>query len=121
MAYATYDDYREEFGDDDLPDDAEVKVGRALERASKLVDTYIRSSGVDVPMTDQAAIADVKGSVLDIARYTAWSDTDNENLRKRYEDAISFLEKIAQGKVHIVSEGKQSAGSKLSNIRLYRA
>lgn len=121
MTYASYQDFRDEFGDDDLPDDAEARVFRAIDRASRLADTYIRSNGIAVPLVDPVAIADVRGSVLDIARYNAWPDTDNENLRKRYEDALSFLEGIAIGKIHLIAEGKTTTGSKLTNIRLFRA
>lgn len=121
MSYATFKDYRDEFGDDDLPADAEVRVNRAIERASRLADTYIRSHGISIPLTDPAAILDVRGSVLDIARYTAWPDTANDNLRQRYEDALSFLEGIAIGKIHLVSAGQTTTGSKLTNIRLFRA
>ena len=118
MTYATYQDYTGEFGEDDRPQDV---AGRAIERASRLADTYIRSNGISVPLTDPVAIADVRGSVLDIARYNAWPDTDNDNLRKRYEDAIAFLEGIATGKIHLVANGQATTGSKLTNIRLYRA
>lgn len=121
MTYASYQEFRDEFGDDDLPDDAETRVVRAIDRASRLADTYIRSNGINVPLVDPVAIADVRGSVLDIARYNAWPDTDNENLRKRYEDALGFLEGIATGKIHLVSQGQTTTGSKLTNIRLFRA
>lgn len=121
MTYATYEDYQDEFGDDDLPEDAEIRVVRAIDRASRLADTYIRSNGISVPLADPVAIADIRGSVLDIARYNAWPDTDNENLRKRYEDAIAFLEGIATGKIHLVSQGQTTTGSRLTNIRLFRA
>lgn len=120
MTYASYEDFRNEFGDDDLPDDAETRVVRAIDRASRLADTYIRSNGITVPLADPVAIADIRGSVLDIARYNAWPDTDNENLRKRYEDALAFLEGIATGKIHLVSQGQATTGSKLTNIRLFR-
>lgn len=121
MTYASYEDYRNEFGDDDLPSDAESRVNRAIERASRMADNYIRSHGISVPLTDLSAILDVRGSVLDIARYTAWPDIANENLRKRYEDALVFLEDIATGKIHLVSAGQTTTGSKLTNIRLFRA
>ena len=121
MTYASYQDFRDEFGDDDLPEDAEVRVVRAIDRASRLADTYIRSNGISVPLIDPVAITDVRGSVLDIARYNAWPDTDNENLRQRYEDALGFLEGIATGKIHLIAEGKTTTGSKLTNIRLFRA
>lgn len=121
MTYASYEDFRNEFGDDDLPEDSEIRVMRAIDRASRLADTYIRSNGISVPLADPVAIADVRGSVLDIARYNAWPDTDNENLRKRYEDALGFLEGIATGKIHLVSRGQTTTGSRLTNIRLFRA
>lgn len=121
MTYASYQHFRDEFGDDDLPDDAETRVVRAIDRASRLADTYIRSNGISVPLTDPVAVADLRGSVLDIARYNAWPDTDNENLRQRYEDALGFLEGIATGKIHLIAEGKTTTGSKLTNIRLFRA
>ncbi|MQT93073.1 phage protein Gp36 family protein [Pseudomonas helleri] len=122
MSYANFEDYRNEFGDDDRPsDDAETRVVRAIERASRLADTYIRSNGITVPLTDPVAIGDVRGPVLDIARYNAWPDTDTENLRKRYEDAIAFFEGIAAGKIHLISNGQVTTGSKLTNIRLFRA
>ena len=121
MTYASYEDFRNEFGDDDLPDDAEIRVVRAIDRASRLADTYIRSNGINVPLVDPVAIADVRGSVLDIARYNAWPDTDSENLRKRYEDALAFLEGVATGKIHLVSQGQTTTGSRLTNIRLFRA
>lgn len=121
MTYASYEDFRNEFGDDDLPDDAEIRVVRAIDRASRLADTYIRSNGIAVPLVDPVAIADVRGSVLDIARYNAWPDTDSENLRKRYEDALAFLEGVATGKIHLVSQGQTTTGSRLTNIRLFRA
>lgn len=121
MTYASYEDYRSEFGDDDLPSDVEIRVNRAIERASRMADSYIRSHGISVPLTDPAAILDVRGSVLDIARYTVWPDNDSENLRKRYEDALTFLDGIATGKIHLVSQGQTTTGSKLTNIRLFRA
>ena len=83
MTYASYEDFRNEFGDDDLPDDAETRVVRAIDRASRLA--------------------------------------DNENIRKRYEDALGFLEGVATGKIHLIAEGKTTTGSKLTNIRLFRA
>jgi phage gp36-like protein len=120
MTYASYEDFRNEFGADDLPEDAETRVVRAIDRASRLADTYIRSNGISVPLADPVAIADVRGPVLDIARYNAWPDTDNENLRKRYEDALGFFEGIATGKIYLVSMGQTTTGSKLTNIRLFR-
>lgn len=120
MTYATYKDYENEFGDDDLPSDAEARVARSIERASKLADVYIRSRGLTVPLTDSAAIGDIRGSVLDIARLYAWPDNTSEEIRKRYEGAISFFESIAAGKIKLISN-TDAAPTGFANIRLFRA
>jgi len=122
MTYATYTDFQNEFGDDDLPEDAETRVLRSLERASKLADTYARSAGLTVPLADASAVADIKGSVLDIARYFCWPDNTSDEIRKRYEDALKFLESVASGKIRlIIKDGQVSTGSGFRNIRLIRA
>lgn len=120
MNYATIDDYNNEFGDDDRTG-AESRIAHAIDRASRLADAYIRSHGIPVPLTDQAAILDIRGPVLDIARYTSWPDSPTDNMRQRYDDALAFLEGIATGKIHLVSAGQTTTGSKLTNIRLFRA
>lgn len=121
MTYATYEDYQNEFGDDDLPADAEARVARSIERASRLADTYIRSRGITVPLTDPSTIGDVRGSVLDIARLYAWPDNTSEEIRKRYEDAISFFESIATGKIKLTTNMESVPVSGFANIRLFRA
>lgn len=121
MPYATIDDYQKEFGDDDMPTDSGDKVERALDRASKLIDTYARSSGLAVPLVDAIAIESVKGSLLDIARYFAWPDNSSDEIRKRYEDAIKFLESVSTGKISLVPGEKAVTGSGFRNVQLVRA
>lgn len=122
MTYATYADYQSEFGDDDLQEGSEARVHLALQRASKLADTYMRSAGIEVPTSDATVIADIKGSVLDISRYFYWSDNTSDEIRKRYEDAIKFLESVASGKIRlIIKDGQVSTGDGFRNIRLIRA
>jgi phage gp36-like protein len=120
MTYATYEDYQNEFGDD-LQSDAQARVARSIERASKLADVYIRSRGLTVPLTAPSAIGDIRGSVLDIARLYAWPDNTTEEIRKRYEDAISFFESIATGKVKLITNTEAVTVSGFANIRLFRA
>lgn len=117
--YAAVEEYKVEFGDDDVPSGDEDRVSRAISRASRLVDTYSRAGGLSTPIIDETAIADIKGPVLDIARYYTWSDSPSEELRKRYEDAISFLEKVALGKVKIIADDSFTP-SGFSNIQLVR-
>lgn len=117
--YASVEEFITEFGNDDVPDGNEDRVSRAISRASRLVDTYSRAGGIATPIVDDAAISDIKGPVLDIARYYTWSDSPSEELRKRYEDAISFLGKVASGKVKIIADDSFTP-SGFSNVPLVR-
>ena len=120
-AYATPDEYLNEFSGDPTHEDSSTRIPRTLERASRLVDTYIRSTGIQVPLSDPATLRDVKGSVLDLARYFAWPDQPSEEVRARYEDAVKFLEMVSTGKIKLVVEGQEVVKSGFTNIRLFRA
>ncbi|WPC03466.1 phage protein Gp36 family protein [Pseudomonas benzenivorans] len=117
--YATLVDFEKAFGADDVVNDTD-RMTQCLERATRLVDTYARSAGLTTPMTDVNALADVKGPCLDIARYFAWSDSNNEKIRQHYEDAISFLEKVATRKILLIPTGAPVATGGFANIRLIR-
>lgn len=117
--YISLADFETEFGSDDLPEDL-ARLDHALDRASRLVNTYCRASGLTVPLTDTNAIADIKGPCLDLARYFVWNDNPSEELRKRYEDAITFFEQVASGKIRLVAAGQTSTPSGFANIRLIR-
>lgn len=120
-SYATPEEYLSEFSGDPVQEDAGTRIPRTLERASRLVDTYIRSTGIAVPLDDPATLRDVKGSVLDLARYFAWPDQPSEEVRARYEDAIKFLELVSTGKIKLVVAGQEVVKSGFTNIRLFRA
>ncbi|MBO2925012.1 DUF1320 family protein [Pseudomonas asiatica] len=120
-SYATPDDYFKEFSGDTVQDDSDIRIPRTLDRASRLVDTYVRSTGISVPLTDPATLRDVRGSVLDLARYFAWPDQPSEEVRARYEDAIKFLELVSTGKIKLVVAGQEVVKSGFTNIRLFRA
>ena len=117
--YASLLDFEKAFGSDDIIEDAD-RMSQCLERATRLVDTYARSAGLTTPLADVNAIADVKGPCLDIARYFAWSDSNNEKIRTHYEDAISFLEKVATRKILLIPTGAPVATGGFGNIRLIR-
>ena len=121
LAYATNEDYFAEFSGDTVHSDSDTRIPRSLQRASRLVDTYVRSTGITVPLTDPVTLRDVKGPVLDIARYFSWPDQPSEEIRTRYEDAIKFLELVSTGKIKLVVEGQQVVKNGFTNIRLVRA
>lgn len=121
QAYATPEDYFSEFSGDTVHSDSSTRTTRCLDRASRLVDTYVRSTGISVPLIDPVTLRDVKGPVLDIARYFAWPDQPSEEIRARYEDAIKFLELVSTGKIKLVVGGQEVVKSGFTNIRLIRA
>lgn len=120
-AYATPEDYVIEFSGDTVHGDSAIRIPRTLDRASRLVDTYVRSTGIAVPLTDPVTLRDVKGPVLDLARYFAWPEQPSEEIRARYEDAIKFLEMVSTGKIKLVVGGQEVVKSGFTNIRLIRA
>lgn len=121
-AYATPEDYFSEFGgDDEVHDDSETRIPRVLERASRLIDTYVRSTGIPTPLVDPVTLCDIKGPVLDIARYFAWPDQTSDEVRTRYVDAIKFLELVSAGKIKLAVDGQEVVKSGFTNIRLIRA
>ncbi len=75
--------------------DAET-VQRALDDAAALIDGYI---GVRIQLPLAPVPAVVKNLSIDIAIYRLATDAGllAEDMRKRYEDAISFLRDVARG------------------------
>lgn len=75
----------------------EAKITRALDDAQALIDGYI-AVRVALPISPVPAI--LKNLSVDIAVYRMASDGGllSEDMRTRYEDAISFLRDLAAGK-----------------------
>jgi phage gp36-like protein len=71
-----------------------VPLSRALTDAAALIDSYIgRRYLLPLSVTPQVLIP----YALDIARYRLDRIRDREDVRKRYEDAIKWLEMVAKG------------------------
>lgn len=107
--YATIYDFRDAFGTEsielsnlDYPrEDAESEetLNRALIDASAVIDTYLGRYQLPLPTNPPVLIP----YCLDIARYRLWRNTDApDDVRKRYEDAIRWLEQVAKGIVKLV-------------------
>lgn len=108
MPYATQTDIVDLYGDnalvvadhdrDGAPD--LVSIDRALSSASDEIDTYI---GVryPLPLLDQSPF--LKTVCVDIAIYRLALSHDvlSEEHRRRYDDAIAFLKRVADGKASL--------------------
>src|SRR5258708_4295970 len=107
MGYATKDDIDQLYGEDLLirvadydrdgtPDD-EV-VARGLQAADEICDAYLSAQYL-IPVTPTPGV--VKNCAIDIAVYkiALGRSGRTDEMRVRYEDALSILEKISTGKV----------------------
>lgn len=76
-----------------------LKDGESVETsiadAGSIVDGYI-AKHYDVPLLNPPV--NIKIYVCDIARYLLWKSRASEEVRRRYEDAISFFKGVSKGK-----------------------
>lgn len=121
MTYASRGDMVKAFGETEcvaLSDrnytgaiDDDVLNG-GLVRASARIDSYL-SGRYPVPWTDTPGV--LVGTCCDIARYelTGAETQNTEEIRKRYEDAIRYLEGVAAGRITLgrMPDGSVAQGS----------
>ncbi|ENK2023283.1 DUF1320 family protein [Vibrio alginolyticus] len=124
--YYTIEDYKSAFGEDDLPLDVDgnvdnAKVEKAIERACREANTYIRASGQATPLDileHSDALEDMQGYVLDMSRYYVFDSSSSEESQKRYDSAIKFFDKVASGKTNLFVQEPVSAVGTLFNMRV---
>lgn len=106
------------FGERDLPIDdqglvSEEKISESIESATLYVESYLRAVEVALPASD--SIQDqLKDVMLDITRYK-YSNNEaamTEEIRNRYNDAISYLNKILKGSVQLIDGDNDPAAPK---------
>lgn len=117
MTYATLQSMVERFGDAELiqrtdryaSGQMDVQVmDRALADADAEVNSYLAVryalplAGVPTALARVAA---------DIARYRLYDDGVPETVRKRYEDAVALLKRMASGDVKLVLDGDGQGGT----------
>ncbi len=99
-AYITYDDLRDRYGMeiDDLYGDNPGVTARAITDACGIIDGHI-GVHVDLPLT---TVPDrIKHVTCDLARYLLYTDQPPQVVRERYDDAILFLRRFADGKASL--------------------
>lgn len=124
--YATRDDMVRQFGETEcialtdreytgeINDDV---LNGGLERASATIDSYL-AGRYPLPWTDTPGI--LVGKCCDIARYemTGAETQNTEEIRKRYEDAIRYLERVADGRITLgrLPDGQVAQGGSMSRF-----
>jgi phage gp36-like protein len=86
---------------DGLRDDA--RIDEALAEATGQMDLYI-GTRYALPLAGLAASQSEELARLccDIARYRLWADASSEEVRRRYEEALKLLDKIAAGDILLI-------------------
>lgn len=120
--YLTKAEIIEEFGEKGVPSGlSDEHYSKIISRTGKFIDSYLRSASLNTPLTDTDAIAIIKGAALDIARYYSWADKPSDHIKDRYDKSVSWLEKVAAGKVRIFTPTTESRKSGFQNITLVRS
>ena len=82
-------------------------VASAIQDASDIADGYI---GMKYPIPIPEVPNNLKLYICDIARYLLWKTKASDEVRQRYEDAISFLKRVSDGKAILTIKITDSAG-----------
>ena len=82
-------------------------INSAIQDASDIADGYV---GVKYPIPLSEVPKNLKIIICDIARYFLWKNEASEEIRKRYEDAIAFLKRVADGKAILTIKITNTAG-----------
>lgn len=107
MPYATVTDMQNRYPDRDLiaisdPNNAAIQDGpiaQALSDASVEIDGYLESR-FKLPLTDPPAVLNLHCCTIAMYRLQSLRPLhDLEDARKRYEDVLKFLQKVADGKL----------------------
>lgn len=102
MSYATLDDLVSRYGEEELVQitgpasgviDGAVVAG-ALADADAMIDGYLAGR---YPLPLASVPPNLTLIACAVARYLVWKDLASEEVRKRYEDAIRYLERVASG------------------------
>lgn len=75
-----------------------VKVERALETATNLINTYVAKVAT-LPLS--VVPPTLRDHCANIARYQLYGDAPHEEIRKRYEQAIAWLRDLVAGKADL--------------------
>lgn len=114
--YATRDDLIARFGVQSIEQlERAVSQGvdpavseKALTDAQELADSYIAARyALPLPAVPET----LKGVVLDIARYKLYAMRAPDEVRQRYEDAISWLKQVSAGKAVLQLPPDPDAGT----------
>lgn len=85
-----------------------TRIADALERASLRMDSHIRVR-YQLPLSSEAVTSNDLGSrAAEIVRFQLWS-RPGDDLRRRFDDAIGWLQAVSKGSVALVNAESSAA------------
>lgn len=107
MPYLTQQDLIDRFSQTEIeqlaPDGSggidAAKVDAAIADAGNEIDVYLTSGGYRLPLSPVPPV--IEAYACDVARYRLYDDEATEQVNKRYERAIKFLQAVADGKIKL--------------------
>jgi len=87
-----------------------AKLQRALDDATSEINSYILAASYDLPLASVPIV--LREKCNDIARYRLDKWRNREDVRRRYEDALLWLQNLAKG---LASLGPDSTGKPVEN------
>ena len=129
MSYASAEQVKERHGADavlllaDRDGDGAADDGvieRALEDASAEIDTYLAAK-YDLPLAETPAVLTRLAADIAVYRLAAEADRATDERRRRYEDAVALLKRIAKGEASLglASPGAPSRAMSTSRPRRF--
>lgn len=119
MAYALRSDLEYRFGTDEIAQRETMlgvnAVDLALTDAQGQIDGYLDNRYL-VPLSPVPA--PVVKCCCDIARYNLAGDTASDDCRKRYQDAITYLQAIQTGDLNLDGVPAKTGGSPSARVEL---
>ncbi len=116
MTYCTKKDLTDRFGIDELVeitdtnnvgDIDDVKLNQAIADAGAEIEGYV-AGRYSLPLTIVPPV--LKMYACDITRYKLYDDRVTEQVEKRYNDAMKYLMRLAEGKVTLgIAEATEAA------------
>ncbi|WP_278369820.1 gp436 family protein [Vreelandella titanicae] len=119
MPYCTQADLVERFGENELLALARDETGtaidttvveRACDDAGGEIDGYVSAAGYTVPLANVTRI--ITAYACDITRYRLYDEHASDQVQRRYDDAVKFLVRVANGTVKLgISTGPASSSA----------
>jgi phage gp36-like protein len=79
----------------------EAVIARAIADADAVIDGYL-AGRYRLPL--EAVPSNLALLAGDIVRYRLWRDAASEEVRRRYDDAIGYLNRLADGRVRLAQD-----------------